>query len=80
MADPEHMSDHDVEKHATDRPSSSDVVLPVYDKAEQDRRASTTSFHDSGFFSAFTLASFKRNPNARVVMEGMDNEGRPLKD
>ena len=33
-----------------------------------------------GFFSAFTANSFKRNPNARVVQEATDAEGRPLKD
>ena len=33
-----------------------------------------------GVFSAFTANSFKRNPNARVVQEATDAEGRPLKD
>ena len=43
------------------------------------RRGSVTKHHD-GFFSAFTLESFKRNPNARVVTEATDLEGRPLPD
>jgi hypothetical protein len=50
-----------------------------YGLDEQTRRGSVTSYHE-GFFSGFTLESFKRNPNARVVTEATDSEGRPLPD
>ena len=51
----------------------------AYDRDEQMRQGSVTDHHES-FFSAFNPASFKRNPNARVVTEATDSEGRPLKD
>jgi len=73
MADAELVEHDDVEKYAEKRPSIS------YDKEEQMRRGSVTSHHE-GFFSAFSLESFKRNPNARVVTEATDSEGRPLAD
>ncbi|CZT42025.1 uncharacterized protein RSE6_01853 [Rhynchosporium secalis] len=50
-----------------------------YDKESQMRRGSVTKHHDS-FPSAFKLESFKRNPNARIVTEATDLEGRPLPD
>ncbi|KIW13534.1 hypothetical protein PV08_08722 [Exophiala spinifera] len=49
------------------------------DRETQMRQGSLTVYHES-FFSAFKPASFKKNPNARVVTEATDNEGRPLKD
>jgi hypothetical protein len=52
--------------------------LPSYGKDET-RRGSVDSYHE-GFFGAFKLESFKRNPNARVVTEATDSEGRPLPD
>src|ERR1700712_2697270 len=51
----------------------------AHDRETQMRQGSVTVHHES-FFSAFNPASFKRNPNARVVTEATDNEGRPLKD
>ena len=76
----------DVEKTSalkTDKSSSSPspILRPSngFDKESQMRRGSVTKHHD-GFFSAFTLESFKRNPNARVVTEATDLEGRPLPD
>lgn len=68
----------DVEKFALD-----DAAYPyderTYDKEAQMRHGSVTAHHE-GFFSAFNPESFKRNPNARVVTEATDNEGRPLAD
>jgi amino acid transporter len=78
MSDPESVSHHDIEKQITPEKSSENSP-PSYDKAEDDRRGSTESVHE-GFFGAFKLKSFQRNPNARVVTEATDNEGRPLKD
>ncbi|EXJ91825.1 AAT family amino acid transporter [Capronia epimyces CBS 606.96] len=49
------------------------------DRETQLRQGSLTVYHES-FFSAFKPSSFQRNPNARVVTEATDNEGRPLKD
>lgn len=57
----------------------SSIGLPGYEGAGDDRKGSVTIYHD-GFFSCFSPASFKRNPNARVVTEATDNEGRPLPD
>lgn len=51
----------------------------AYDRETQIRQGSVTVAHES-FFSAFKPSSFKRNPNARIVTEATDNEGRPLKD
>src|SRR4051812_27261378 len=83
MAEPMH---EDIEKGSALKTSkSSDNSSPVrvnndgYDKESQIRRGSVTKHHE-GFFSAFTLQSFKRNPNARVVTEATDLEGRPLPD
>ncbi|RMZ89549.1 hypothetical protein DV736_g3214, partial [Chaetothyriales sp. CBS 134916] len=74
---------NDVEKGAVDNgselPTYNEKRPSVFDKEEQIRRGSITPQHDS-FFSAFTPHSFKRNPNARVVTEATDNEGRPLED
>ena len=81
MADADLSMRDDLEKSAGrygDK-SSSDTSPVRYDKEEQMRRGSITPHHE-GFFSAFTLESFKRNPNARVVTEATDNEGRPLPD
>jgi len=70
----------DVEKAASINDKTSDETSPPrYDRDEQLRRGSVTAHHD-GFFSAFTVNSFKRNPNARVVTEATDVEGRPLPD
>jgi len=70
----------DVEKAAYNTDKTSDETSPPrYDREEQLRRGSVTTHHDS-FFSAFTPSSFKRNPNARVVTEATDVEGRPLPD
>jgi yeast amino acid transporter len=65
------VSEGDEEKR---RPS---VFAP--DRETQMRQGSLTVYHES-FFSAFNPTSFRRNPNARVVTEATDNEGRPLKD
>src|SRR4051794_26312419 len=51
----------------------------AYDRETQLRQGSLTVQHES-FFAAFKAGSFKRNPNARVVTEATDSEGRPLKD
>lgn len=67
---------HDLEK-GTEYEKGSPERLPTYD--DNTRRGSVDSYHE-GFFSAFRLESFKRNPNARVVTEATDNEGRPLPD
>jgi amino acid transporter len=76
MADSElSKNGHDVEKTVADPEKA---PLPNYDDDNR-RRGSVTSHHE-GFFSAFTLESFKRNPNARVVTEATDLEGRPLPD
>lgn len=76
MADADLALRDDVEKYAEkpgfDKPNS-------FGEDEQRRRGSVTSMHD-GFFSAFSPHSFKRNPNARVVTEATDSEGRPLPD
>jgi len=70
----------DVEKAAYTTDKDSDETSPPrYDINEQIRRGSVTPHHDS-FFSAFTLNSFKRNPNARIVSVATDVEGRPLPD
>lgn len=82
MADADLALRDDVEKAAYKTDKSSDEIPappPAYDKAAQIRRGSVTPYHD-GFFSAFSLDSFKRNPNARVVTEATDAEGRPLDD
>ena len=77
MNDPDLMEKDDVEKYAA--PSDEEKGhLPDY-RDENLRRGSITPHHDS-FFSAFSPSGFKRNPNARVVTEATDNEGRPLKD
>ncbi|RMD40587.1 hypothetical protein DV735_g4524, partial [Chaetothyriales sp. CBS 134920] len=51
----------------------------IFDREVQIRHGSITPAHD-GFLSAFTVNSFRRNPNARVVTEATDDEGRPLAD
>lgn len=81
MADADLSMRDDLEKSAGRHgdKSSSDSSPIRYDKEAQIRRGSITPHHE-GFFSAFTLESFKRNPNARVVTEATDNEGRPLPD
>jgi amino acid transporter len=71
-----------IEKNDLERQASSEDEkpnLPSYGLDEQMRRGSVTSYHE-GFFGAFKLESFKRNPNARVVTEATDSEGRPLPD
>lgn len=85
MADPGLTSRDDVEKasykaekNSSDKSQESSPP-PAYDREAQLRRGSITKHHD-GFFSAFTAESFKRNPNARVVTEATDLEGRPLPD
>ncbi|RMZ79827.1 hypothetical protein DV737_g3254, partial [Chaetothyriales sp. CBS 132003] len=74
---------NDVEKGVqdgvTEPPTYNEKRSSVFDKEEQIRRGSITPAHD-GFFAAFTPHSFKRNPNARVVTEATDEEGRPLED
>jgi hypothetical protein len=80
MADADLRMHDDVEKTAYKGEKSSETSpAPGYDRDAQVRRGSVTPHHD-GFFSAFTLESFKRNPNARVVTEATDLEGRPLPD
>jgi len=81
MADADLMLRDDVEKAAYKNDNSSDekYTAPNYDRNTQAQLGSITTHHD-GFFSAFTLNSFKRNPNARVVTEATDSEGRPLPD
>ena len=84
MADADLSMRDDVEKSAAyggygEKYSSSEVSPVRYDKETQMRQGSITPHHE-GFFSAFTLESFKRNPNARMVTEATDNEGRPLPD
>jgi amino acid transporter len=81
MADADLSMRDDVEKAAYKTDKNSDDTSPHrgYDKEAQIRRGSVTPHHD-GFFSAFTINSFKRNPNARVVTEATDLEGRPLPD
>lgn len=79
MADADLMYRDDVEKKAAFDKTSTDSSPMRYDKEAQMRRGSITPHHE-GFFSAFSLDSFKRNPNARVVTEATDNEGRPLPD
>ncbi|KIX09858.1 uncharacterized protein Z518_00939 [Rhinocladiella mackenziei CBS 650.93] len=77
----------DIEKnhHGIGNPSQSDTTdaekqqPSMFDREAQLRRGSITPYHES-FFSAFQPSSFRRNPNARVVTEATDNEGRPLKD
>jgi len=66
-------SSHDAEKggpynHDNENERRSSVGLPGYRNFDSDnaRKGSVTIYHD-GFFSAFSPASFKRNPNARVV-------------
>lgn len=81
MADADLTMRDDVEKAAYKAEKTSDKSSPDrgYDYDSQVRRGSVTPHHE-GFFSAFTLNSFKRNPNARVVTEATDSEGRPLPD
>jgi yeast amino acid transporter len=70
----------DVERFAANgEDSEKSRPPPSYGREEQMRRGSVTEYHD-GFFSAFTIESFKRNRNARVVTEATDSEGRPLED
>lgn len=80
----------DLEKNAPDRDISppfkfgdeKDERRPsvfAADRETQLRQGSVTVYHE-GFFGAFKPSSFRRNPNARVVSEATDSEGRPLKD
>jgi yeast amino acid transporter len=75
MADADLTLRDDVEKVAYEIEKRSNESPPSHDQ----HRGSVTPLHD-GFFSAFTLESFKCNPNARVVTEATDLEGRPLPD
>lgn len=70
----------DVEKatYNSDKKSDETSAAPAYGRDGAVEEGAITR-HD-GFFSAFTLNSFKRNPNARVVTEATDLEGRPLPD
>ena len=78
MADMNMHEDPEKAIYKTDK--SSDETSPArYDRDAQVRRGSITQHHD-GFFSAFRPESFKRNPNARIVTEATDSEGRPLPD
>jgi yeast amino acid transporter len=81
MADADLALHDDVEKVAYKNGNSSDETYPApqYDKDAQAQISSVTTHHD-GFFSTFTPNSFKGNPNARVVTEATDLEGRPLPD
>jgi amino acid transporter len=79
MAHSEMIGKNDLEKQASSENLSEKAQLPSYGLDEQMRRGSVTSYHE-GFFGAFKLDSFKRNPNARVVTEATDSEGRPLED
>jgi amino acid transporter len=81
MADADLTLRNDVEKvpYKTDNSSDEKYPAPSYDKDTQAQIGSVTTHHN-GFFSAFTPNSFKRNPNARVVTEATDLEGRPLPD
>jgi amino acid transporter len=75
MADADLAGKDDIEKQGG-YDHNGDSALPAY---KEERSGSVTSYHE-GFFSAFKPESFKRNPNARVVTEATDNEGRPLAD
>lgn len=75
MADADLMMRNDVEKYAVRAEQYSDSST----SPDREEHVGEVERYD-GFFSAFTLHSFKRNPNARVVTEATDNEGRPLKD
>jgi yeast amino acid transporter len=77
MADAAFTEKDDVEARAGYNKSSDEISPQRYDKEAQIRRGSVTPHHDS-FFAAFTLDSFKRNPNARMVTEATDAEGKPL--
>lgn len=81
MADAGSAGHEDIEKASYRNDKNSDESSPSrgYDKEGQLRRGSVTAHHE-GFFSAFTLESFKRNSNARVVTQATDLEGRPLPD
>jgi yeast amino acid transporter len=76
MADVEKSAGYD---NGSDEGSPTRSPPRRFDKEAQIRRGSITPQHD-GFFKAFSLESFKRNPNARVVTEATDADGRPLKD
>src|SRR5271156_6325847 len=69
----------DIEKSVGFDGGSDEETPHRINKKAQIRRGNIPPQHD-GFFQAFTLESFKRNPNARVVTEATDAEGRPLKD
>jgi yeast amino acid transporter len=71
-----HGSDHGAHSHTTE---NNEKRTPVYDHDFQVRHGSVTAHHE-GFFSALSLQSLKRNPNARKVTEATDSEGRPLPD
>ena len=79
MADADLSLRDDVEKvaYSPEKYSGETSSAPRHDSDAQIRRGNMTPHHDS-FFSAFTLQSFKRNPNARVITEATDLEGRPL--
>jgi amino acid transporter len=83
MSDAAFTEKDDVEKAAANGHSfdAEKGALPEYTNYDNEnlRRGSVTTYHE-GFFSAFSPSSFKRNPNARVVTEATDNEGRPLPD
>lgn len=75
MADADLSLRDDVERYAHKTEKDSDQSSPIRTDAD----VGTVEQH-GGFFSAFTLHSFKRNRNARMVTEATDLEGRPLPD
>lgn len=75
MADADEMEMTDVEKQAGERGNSSSSSQNRLEKESYEEVPKS-----EGFFSVFTFNSFKRNPNARMVQEATDAEGRPLKD
>jgi amino acid transporter len=72
-------SDHTGNNGWGDQMAEKRGSMSAYDREAQLRHGSITPHHE-GFFSAFNPSSFKRNPNARVVTEATDSEGRPLPD
>jgi amino acid transporter len=82
MSDAAYTEKDDVEKAAASGHSMDGKdEVPAYNNFDHEnaRRGSVTPYHE-GFFSAFSPSSFKRNPNARVVTEATDAEGKPLPD
>lgn len=65
----------DVEKAAYGSDKASENTSP-----ERFVETGSIEKHHDGFWSAFKPDSFRRNPNARIVTQATDIEGRPLPD